>query len=61
MISRKTGLKLAPWVIVIALALIWEALVIDLPRPRELDVTYTEPFAAHVHELRSHIGHIRAS
>lgn len=34
---------------------------IDLPRPRELDVTYTEPFAAHVHELRSHIGHIRAS
>ncbi|QDF98893.1 nitrate ABC transporter ATP-binding protein [Azoarcus sp. DD4] len=34
---------------------------IDLPRPRELDVTYTEPFAAYVHELREHIGHVRAS
>ncbi len=36
MISRKTGLKLAPWVIVIALALIWEALVIGFQVPEYL-------------------------
>lgn len=32
---------------------------IDLPRPRPLDVTYTEPFAERVHELREKIGHVR--
>ncbi|RZT43140.1 ABC transporter ATP-binding protein [Cupriavidus agavae] len=30
---------------------------IDLPRPRPLDITYTEPFAERVHELREKIGH----
>lgn len=30
---------------------------IDLPRPRSLDVTYTEPFAERVHALREKIGH----
>jgi NitT/TauT family transport system ATP-binding protein len=30
---------------------------IDLPRPRPLDITYTEPFAERVHELRERIGH----
>jgi len=30
---------------------------IDLPRPRPLDVTYTEPFAERVHALREKIGH----
>jgi NitT/TauT family transport system ATP-binding protein len=34
---------------------------IDLPRPRELDVTYSEPFAEIVLELREHIGRIRKS
>ena len=34
---------------------------IDLPRPRPLDVTYTEAFATHVHELREHIGRLRES
>ena len=34
---------------------------IDLPRPRPLDVTYTDAFAGYVHELREHIGHIRES
>jgi NitT/TauT family transport system ATP-binding protein len=29
---------------------------IDLPRPRDLDLTYTQPFADIVHELRAHIG-----
>jgi len=32
---------------------------IDLPRPRPLDITYTEPFAERVHELREKIGHNR--
>ncbi|MGO4765861.1 ABC transporter ATP-binding protein [Cupriavidus sp. 2KB_3] len=32
---------------------------IDLPRPRPLDVTYSEPFAERVHELREKIGHVR--
>ena len=32
---------------------------IDLPRPRELEVTYTEKFTHIVQELRSHIGAIR--
>jgi NitT/TauT family transport system ATP-binding protein len=32
---------------------------IDLPRPRELEVTYTPEFAAIVLELRGHIGAIR--
>ncbi|MBB3212545.1 NitT/TauT family transport system ATP-binding protein [Herbaspirillum sp. Sphag1AN] len=30
-----------------------------LPRPRELEVTYTDPFNALVHELREHIGRVR--
>ncbi|OGA73278.1 MAG: nitrate ABC transporter ATP-binding protein [Betaproteobacteria bacterium RIFCSPLOWO2_12_FULL_65_14] len=34
---------------------------IDLPRPRELEVTYSEPFAEIVLELREHIGRIRKS
>jgi NitT/TauT family transport system ATP-binding protein len=34
---------------------------IDLPRPRDLDVTYTAPFAAIVAELREHIGALRKS
>ena len=29
---------------------------VNLPRPRDLDVTYTAPFQAIVHELRSLIG-----
>ncbi|MDQ8021590.1 MAG: ABC transporter ATP-binding protein [Moraxellaceae bacterium] len=33
---------------------------IDLPRPRDLDVTYTDAFSAHVHVLREHIGHVRS-
>ncbi len=32
---------------------------IDLPRPRDLEVTYTEKFIDIVHELREHIGRIR--
>jgi NitT/TauT family transport system ATP-binding protein len=32
---------------------------IDLPRPRELDVTYTQPFQDIVHELRGHIVRAR--
>ena len=34
---------------------------IDLPRPRDLEVTYTEAFADIVHELREKIGSIRKS
>ncbi|SNT22072.1 NitT/TauT family transport system ATP-binding protein [Noviherbaspirillum humi] len=30
-----------------------------LPRPRDLEVTYTEPFSELVHELREHIGRVR--
>ena len=29
---------------------------IDLPRPRDLELTYTQPFQDLVHELRRHIG-----
>ena len=32
---------------------------INLPRPRDLEVTYTKEFADIVHELRGHIGAIR--
>ena len=32
---------------------------IDLPRPRDLEVTYTPKFTEIVHELRGHIGAIR--
>jgi NitT/TauT family transport system ATP-binding protein len=32
---------------------------IDLPRPRELEITYTKEFTDVVHELRTHIGAIR--
>ena len=34
---------------------------IELQRPRDIDVTYTEPFSKIVHELREHIGAIRKS
>jgi NitT/TauT family transport system ATP-binding protein len=34
---------------------------IDLPRPRELEITYTREFTDIVHELRGHIGAIRTS
>jgi NitT/TauT family transport system ATP-binding protein len=33
--------------------------VIELPRPRELDVTYTDAFTSIVHELRERIGVVR--
>jgi NitT/TauT family transport system ATP-binding protein len=29
---------------------------IDLPRPRDLELTYTPAFTEIVHELRGHIG-----
>jgi NitT/TauT family transport system ATP-binding protein len=32
---------------------------IELPRPRELEVTYTKEFTDIVHELRGHIGAMR--
>ena len=32
---------------------------IELPRPRDLEVTYTPEFTAIVHELRGHIGALR--
>jgi NitT/TauT family transport system ATP-binding protein len=32
---------------------------ITLPRPRDLELTYTQPFQELVHELRAHIGHGR--
>ena len=32
---------------------------IDLPRPRDLEVTYSAAFTDIVHELRGHIGAIR--
>lgn len=32
---------------------------IPLPRPRDLEVTYTQPFQDLVHDLRAHIGHGR--
>jgi hypothetical protein len=32
---------------------------IDLPRPRDLEVTYTPHFTDIVHELRGHIGAVR--
>ncbi|PPE68005.1 ABC transporter ATP-binding protein [Caldimonas caldifontis] len=34
---------------------------IDLPRPRDLEITYTPAFSHIVHELRAHIGAIRRS
>ena len=34
---------------------------IDIPRPRELEVTYTDAFTETVLELREHIGRIRKS
>lgn len=33
--------------------------VIDLPRPRDLEITYTPTFSELVHELREHIGALR--
>jgi NitT/TauT family transport system ATP-binding protein len=33
--------------------------IIDLPRPRDIEVTYTPAFADLVHELRGHIRHAR--
>ena len=32
---------------------------IDLPRPRDLEITYTSAFTDIVHELRGHIGAMR--
>ncbi len=32
---------------------------IDLPRPRDLEITYTREFTDIVHELRGHIGAVR--
>jgi NitT/TauT family transport system ATP-binding protein len=32
---------------------------IDLPRPRDLEITYSERFTEIVHELRAHIGRVR--
>jgi NitT/TauT family transport system ATP-binding protein len=32
-----------------------------LPGPRDLEVTYSEPFSALVHELREHIGRVRGT
>jgi NitT/TauT family transport system ATP-binding protein len=32
---------------------------IDLPRPRDLEITYTPAFTDIVHELRGHIGAMR--
>ena len=32
---------------------------IDLPRPRDLEITYEEPFTDIVHELREYIGRLR--
>ncbi len=34
---------------------------IDLPRPRELEITYTKEFTDIVHELRGHIGAMRSN
>jgi len=35
--------------------------VVDLPRPRDLEITYTAPFMDIVHELRGHIAHARVT
>jgi NitT/TauT family transport system ATP-binding protein len=32
---------------------------IDLPRPRDLEITYTPQFTNIVHELRGYIGAVR--
>ncbi len=32
-----------------------------LSRPRDIEVTYTEPFSVLVHELREHIGRVRST
>ena len=32
---------------------------VPLPRPRELDITYTPEFGEIVHELRGHIGALK--
>ena len=40
-------------------ATIGEILKVDLPRPRDLEVTYTPHFTDIVHELRGHIGALR--
>jgi NitT/TauT family transport system ATP-binding protein len=34
--------------------------IVDLPRPRDLEVTYTPAFVDIVHELRGHIRQARA-
>jgi NitT/TauT family transport system ATP-binding protein len=34
---------------------------IDLPRARDLEITYTTQFTDIVHELRGHIGAIRGT
>jgi len=32
---------------------------VDLPRPRDLEITYTPAFGEIVHELRGHIGALK--
>ena len=34
---------------------------VELPRPRDLELTYTKEFTDIVHELRGHIGAMRKS
>jgi NitT/TauT family transport system ATP-binding protein len=34
---------------------------IELPRPRDLEITYTREFTDIVHELRGHIGAMRGA
>jgi NitT/TauT family transport system ATP-binding protein len=34
---------------------------IELPRPRDLEITYTREFTDIVHELRGHIGAMRGT
>lgn len=34
---------------------------VDFPRPRDLEITYTQPFQDVVHELRGHISHARSA
>jgi len=34
---------------------------IDLPRPRDLEISYTREFTDIVHELRGHIGAMRSN
>ncbi|WP_112661749.1 ABC transporter ATP-binding protein [Microvirga flavescens] len=35
--------------------------IVEFPRPRDIEITYTPEFSAIVHELRGHIAHARAA